>query len=157
MVTLQWIYVSLRWERGDCIQLMVFLGSHVAQAARRWLRARRPGFDPRCRRGGDFLHSFVSRLLLESTQPTIKWVPKIKAAERRTIHPTFSYCHGCLYIGKCTLASTSPWAFMAYNGDIFYHGFLMWKCSACSYGFTTHRHWEQLCCYLRWFYYKVSI
>ena len=28
-------YVSLRWERGDCIQVMVFLGGHVAQAARR--------------------------------------------------------------------------------------------------------------------------
>ena len=29
------VYVSLRWERGDCIQGMVFLGSHVAQTARR--------------------------------------------------------------------------------------------------------------------------
>ena len=32
---LRWIYISLRWERGDCIQVMVFLGDHVAQAARR--------------------------------------------------------------------------------------------------------------------------
>ena len=34
-VTLNILYVSLRWERGDCIQLTVFLGGHVAQAARR--------------------------------------------------------------------------------------------------------------------------
>ena len=26
--------VSLRWERGDCIRVMVFLRGHVAQAAR---------------------------------------------------------------------------------------------------------------------------
>ena len=35
VVTLQSIYVLLRWERGDCIQIMVFLRGHVAQAARR--------------------------------------------------------------------------------------------------------------------------
>ena len=37
-----------------------------------WLRAGRPGFDPGCRSGGDFLHSFVSRLVLGFTQPPIK-------------------------------------------------------------------------------------
>ena len=67
-------YVSLRWERGDCIHVMVFLGGGVMWLNRQcaWLRARRPGFDPGCWRGGDFLRSFVSRLLLEFTQPTIK-------------------------------------------------------------------------------------
>ena len=38
------------------------------------------------------LRSFVSRLVLRSTQPPIKWVPGafvgVKAAERRTSHPT---------------------------------------------------------------------
>ena len=41
-----------------------------------------------------FLHSFVSRLVLGSTQPPIKSVPGnfsgVKAAERRTSHPTSS-------------------------------------------------------------------
>ena len=27
--------VSLRWKRGDCIKVMVFLGGHVARATRR--------------------------------------------------------------------------------------------------------------------------
>ena len=27
--------VSLRWKTGECIQLMVFLGGHMAQATRR--------------------------------------------------------------------------------------------------------------------------
>ena len=132
MVKLCWIYVSLRWERSDCIQVIVFLGGHVAHAARRlatgstaWVWSWVSGWGE-----GDFLHS-MSRLLLGSSQPTIKWVPG----------STFSKCRGCVYIGMCTLASTSPWAFMAYNGDIFYRGFLMWKCSTCPYGFTTHRCW----------------
>ena len=34
-VTTRLMYVSLWWERDDCIQVMVFLGGHVAQAARR--------------------------------------------------------------------------------------------------------------------------
>ena len=110
-----------------------------------WLRARRLGFILGCRRRGDFLHSFVSRLLLGSIQPAIECVPGVKAAERRTRHPTISQCRGCVYIGMCTLASTSPWAFMAYNGDTFYHGFLMCKCSACRYGFTMHRHLSRGC------------
>ena len=33
-VTLNVAYVPLKWERGGCIQVMIFLGGHVAQAAR---------------------------------------------------------------------------------------------------------------------------
>ena len=44
--------------------------------------------------GADFLHFFGSRLVLGSTQPPIKLVPgiplRIKAAERRTSHPSSS-------------------------------------------------------------------
>ena len=32
-ITMNILYVSLRWERGDCIQVMVFLGGHVAHVA----------------------------------------------------------------------------------------------------------------------------
>ena len=38
------------------------------------LRAGRPGFDPGWRRS-EFFHYFFSRLVLESTQPPVKWVP----------------------------------------------------------------------------------
>ena len=31
-----------------------------------------------------------------------------KGGRGRTSPPTFSYCHGCVYIGMCTRASTSP-------------------------------------------------
>ena len=34
-VTMNTVCVSLRWKRGDCIQVMVFLWGHVAQATRR--------------------------------------------------------------------------------------------------------------------------
>ena len=37
-----------------------------------------------------FLHFIVSRLVLGSTQPPVKWVPGVKAVERRISHPTFS-------------------------------------------------------------------
>ena len=76
---------------------MVFLRGHVAQAARRLAR-------PGCRWGGDFLHSFVSRLLLGSTQPTIKWVP----GWRRPSVGLAILLFPSVYIGMCTLISTSP-------------------------------------------------
>ena len=34
-VMMNTVCVSLRWKRGDCIQVMVFLAGHVAQATRR--------------------------------------------------------------------------------------------------------------------------
>ena len=66
----------------------------VAQAARRLTTAGRPGVDPGCRRGGEFFHFFMSRLVLGSTKPPIKCVPGfspvIKTAEHGTIQPTSS-------------------------------------------------------------------
>ena len=51
-----------------------------------------------------FLHSFVSRLVLGSSQPPIRCVPGglcpgVKVAEHRTSHPTSSwlYIRGCFY------------------------------------------------------------
>ena len=58
------------------------------------LRAGRPGFDPGCRRGGYF-----SSLLRIQTGPEVhsasykmstEGFPGVKAAERRTSHPTSS-------------------------------------------------------------------
>ena len=42
--------------------------------------------------------------------------PGVKAAERRTSHPTASYCRA-VAVYMLTFASTAPWAFMARNGD----------------------------------------
>ena len=59
-----------------------------------------------------FLHSFVSRLALGSTQPPIKCVPGnfsgVKAAERRTSHPTSSLCRGCEYVDPCIHIPRGP-------------------------------------------------
>ena len=54
-----------------------------------------PGSIPGVRGVEIFLHTFVSRLVLGSTQPPIKneyrgISPGVKAAERRTSHPTSS-------------------------------------------------------------------
>ena len=64
-----------------------------------------------------FLHSFVSRLALGSTQPPIKWVPgdfsSVKAAEHRTSHPTSSLCRGCVYVDPCIhIPHGSSWPVM---------------------------------------------
>ena len=70
-----------------------------------WLRAGWPGFDPWCRRGGDFIHSFVSRLVLGVHSTSYKMStglsPEVKAAERRTSHPNSSQCRGCEYVTPC--------------------------------------------------------
>ena len=67
------------------------------------LRVRRPGFDPGCRRGGDF-----SSLLRVQTGPGVHSAsykmstgvfPGVKAAERRT---------SAVAVNMWTLASTSP-------------------------------------------------
>ena len=95
-----------------CFHVIVFTWFIVRWWARwlkrqgAWLRAGRPDV------GGVeiFLHSFVYRLVLVSTQPPIKWVsgdsPGVKAVERRTSHPTSSL----------PFHTHSLWAFMACNG-----------------------------------------
>ena len=56
-------------------------------------------------------------MVLESTQPSIKeyreLTLRVKAAERRTSHPS------AVAVYMWTLASITPWAFMACNGDNF--------------------------------------
>ena len=56
----RWLYSSHGFLSGSCCSSGKALGYR---------------FDPGCRRGGDFLHTFVFKLFLGSTQPTIKWVP----------------------------------------------------------------------------------
>ena len=50
------------------VQFLLGGPDQIAQGA--WLHAGRPEFE--CRRIGDFLHSFVSRVVLESAQPPVK-------------------------------------------------------------------------------------
>ena len=82
--------VSLRWEKVIVFKSWFSKGVMSLKRQGDWLRVRRPEFGAGCRRGGDFLHFFVSRLLLGSTQPTIKRVPGVNAAERRTSYSNFS-------------------------------------------------------------------
>ena len=84
-----------------------------------WLRAGRPGFDPGCRKSGEF-----SSLLRVQNDPGVHsgsckmstggLSPGVKAAERRTSHPTSSWLCIC-----GPLHPHPPWAFMACNGDTF--------------------------------------
>ena len=55
-----------------------------------------------------FLRSFVSRLVLESTQPPIKLVPAVKAAECRTSHPLPSTVVVCIYVDPCVYIPRGP-------------------------------------------------
>ena len=67
--------------------------------------------------GGDFLHSFVFRLVLGSTQSPIKWLPgafpggKGDRAWDLSIVPCLCLCG--------PLHPIPPWAFMTCNGDTF--------------------------------------
>ena len=62
-----------------------------------------------------FLRSFVSRLVLRSTQPPIKWVPWAFLGVGLATLPLPS----AVAVYMWTLASTSPWAFLACNVDTF--------------------------------------
>ena len=58
-----------------------------------WLRFGRAGFKPVRRRCGDFLHSFVPKLVFKPTQPPVKEhgeSPGSKDAELRACHPPCS-------------------------------------------------------------------
>ena len=78
MVKILWYSPNLLWAR--------WLKRQGA-----WLRAGRPEFDPGCRRGGNF-----SSHLRVQTGPGVHStsykmsIPGVKAAERRTSHPTSS-------------------------------------------------------------------
>ena len=54
------------------IIIIIIIMGQVAQAVRRLATDWRPGFEPGSRRGEDFSSPFVSRLVLEFTQPPIK-------------------------------------------------------------------------------------
>ena len=63
-----------------------------------WLRVGRLGFDIGCRRGRNFLHFFVSRLILGSIQHSVKWVPTVKTTDRWVNHLTSYKCCGSEYL-----------------------------------------------------------
>ena len=66
-----------------------------------------PGSIPGVGGGGDSLHSFVSRLLLGSTQPPIKWVLGVNMVKCRASHPT-SWRRGCEYVDPCIHMPRGP-------------------------------------------------
>ena len=81
-----------------CYELVLWLKQQAA-----WLRARWPGFDPGCWRGGEF-----SSLLHDQTGPEVHSASYkmstggfpwgVKAVRRRTSHPTSSKCE---YVDPC--------------------------------------------------------
>ena len=81
----------------------------------------RPGFDPGYRRGGDFLRSFVFRLVLQSTQPPINWVTGAFPGGKR--RPSVGLATLPLLsdvaVYMLNFAYTSPWAFTICIGDNF--------------------------------------
>ena len=83
-----------------------------------WLRAGRPGFEPGCRKGWDFslpLHVQTGPEVHSASykMSTGGFPREVKAAERKTSHPTSSQCRGCEYVDHCSHIHRGPsWSVM---------------------------------------------